>query len=362
MKLLCDCNPYCFGSTSTMLAVLAEMPDAEVAVLATGPSLDLCSGLRVVETDVKDPACLRAHASLLEWADVYLAFSNNCNVPKVVSQGVPLVFVDIHYELKRRLTPAMEHARAYVIESHPGVSASLERWRPTAPVLVGPIVTLGHRYERSEHEILVNIGGASSPDIHPGVNTDYPARVVALVQRVAERLGYRSAPVAMGSAAAASVLSGSRAHPVTYTPGDYLSRLEESRVLLTAPGLNAPMEAFARGVPVIFLPPQNFTQVTHLRTYVAAGLAPMGERLLSKVPGGPVDGSRSESEGSAAVLRSLARLGDSGWLEVQAIVEEQLCWSMDELLELARRQRTWCSELGVGGAAATARAIRSVHR
>jgi hypothetical protein len=360
MRVLCDCNPYCFGSTSTMRAVLAEMPEAEVVVLCSGASLDLCPDLTVVETDVKDPACLRTHSYLLDWADVYVAFSNNTNVPEVVARGVPLVFVDIHYELKRGLTPAMEHARAYVIESHPGVSRSLERWRPKSPRMVGPIVAPGRRRDRAEHAVLVNIGGASSPDIRPGINTDYPARVTCLAQQLSQSFGYLNVPVAMGSAAAASVRRAPGAHATTFSPPDYLSYLENSRILLTAPGLNAPMEGFVREIPVVFLPPQNFTQVTHLRTYAEAGLAPMGERLLSLVPGGPIDGSRSESEGSAAVLRSLANLGDPEWEDIRGIVEEQLRWSRAELAVLAARQHAWAVDLGVGGAAEVARAIRSV--
>ncbi len=345
-----------------MRAVLQALPDAEALVLGCGPTLDLCRDLTIVEVDVRRPGCLAAHERLLAGADLYVAFSNNTNIPEVVARGLPLAFVDIHFEMKRRDTLAMREARAYVIESHPGVEASLARWRPAHPMLVGPIIVPGVASANPTHPMLVNVGGASSPHIRPGVNTEYPARVTELVDRVAGRRGLQRVPVAMGSAAAATAPKLMGAAPTTLAPEAYRARLEASRLLLTAPGLNAPMEAFARGIPVLFLPPQNLTQVAHLNTYAQAGLAPAAERLLDLVPGGPIDMSAPEAEGTARVLEALDALGARGWREVEAVVEAQLHWSNEALIALAARQRAWWSQLGEPGAAAAAAAIRRAAR
>jgi hypothetical protein len=363
MNVLFDPNPYCFGSTSTMRAIRAALPPgASVRVLAIGPVHDLCRDLDAIDHDVRDPAALKARADLLDWADVYVAISNNTNVEVVHRAAVPLVFIDILYWMKRRETPAMRWADAYLIEGYPGVDERLAALPVPGARRVGPIL---HRVDRSAHPAipaLVNIGGAASPDLLPGVNTTYPRQIMGLMELLRARRSWPTLEVAMGSAAAASAGPVGSTHPVTLPQDEYLRRLGQAQVLLTAPGLNAPLEAFLAGVSVAWLPPQNLTQVFHLRAYVEAGLAPANLTLEALVPGFSADPRRPEAEGTKVVLDALASLGDRGWQDVFERVEAELDAAVQPSGARVERARAWLDALGQDGAMAAAQVIAQVAR
>lgn len=359
MNVLFDPNPFCFGSTSTMRAILAALPDASARVLATGPVHDLCGDLLAEDLDVRDPAALRGRLDLLEWADVYVAVSNNTNVDTVCDAGVPLVFVDVLFWMKRERTSAMRRASAYLIENYPGVSERLAELPTPQARRIGPILRATTRSAIPDRPLLVNVGGASSPDLRPGENTSYPQRVVDLTDRIAKRQGWATVDVAMGAAAADRATARPGARPVTFAHEAYLNQLGRTQILLTAPGLNAPLEAFLAGVPVAWLPPQNLTQVFHLKAYIDAGLAPAGLALDTLCPGFAVDARAKESLGTASVLAGLASLDDGAWDRVTTLVEEQLG---GDRAEKTRAQTAWLDGLGPNGAAEAANVIREVAR
>ena len=363
MNILFDPNPFCFGSTSTMRAILAALPsDASVRVLATGPVFDLCLDLHAIEHDIRDPSALMARADLLDWADVYVAISNNTNVEVVHHAGIPLVFIDILYWMKRSATRAMHLADAYLIENYPGVDERLETLPIPGALRVGPILNPVRRANTPSTPALINIGGAASPYLRPGFNTAYPSRVVAMAERIRANRGWPTLDVAMGRLAAASVPATGMTRAVTLSQDDYLRRLGQTEVLLTAPGLNAPLEAFNANVPVAWLPPQNLTQVFHLRAYVEAGIAPSSLLLENLVPGFSVDPRNPESEGTSSVLAALASLDDRAWHNVREHVESDLEFALRSPTDRVQRARAWLDALGADGAQEAARVICKVVR
>ncbi|MCB9660521.1 MAG: hypothetical protein H6726_22950 [Sandaracinaceae bacterium] len=308
--------------------------------------------------DVRDVEALRKRPDLLAWADVYVAISNNTNVDVVAAAGVPLVFVDVLFWMKRQRTHAMDVASVYVIENYPGVDARLADLPVDGAIRVGPILARSKRASDGRAPVHVSIGGAASPDLVPGRNTQYPTRVVALADRLAQREGWPFLEVAMGSAARASVVPRSRAGAVTLDGATYRRRLTQADALLTSPGLNGPLEAFVAEVPVVFLPPQNLTQVFHLRAYEEAGLTPAGLGLADLLPGFHVDARAPEAVGTALVLDALARLSDRHWESVLEHVMARLAAVRTEPFEQTRRQRAWVDSLGIDGASEVADQIR----
>jgi len=370
-RIVCDPNPFCYGSVSALRAIAAELSGVELAVLAAGPVLDQVDTPlfhQVIPCDVKDPGDWARVRPSLRGADLYLAVSNNTNIPVVVDLGLPLVFVDILFWMKRGMTPAMLHARRYAIERFPGVDEALERvGRPAAgPTLVGPLVApqAPPAHRAGGPKLLVNLGGASSPDISPGENTDYPRLMVQLTARVARRLGLESADVlvAMGSEAVASVVQrGEPPVPVATLDQDaYLAALAGAERFLTAPGLNAPVEAFRFGVPTSFLPPQNLTQVCQLVHFQRAGLAPSGLNLTELLPEIPIDPRPLETQGTSQVLQSLRVLQQRPDLldAVDERVLRQLSRDAARDGIQVQRQHTFLASLGEPGGKEVAALIR----
>ncbi len=363
VKLFCDANPFCYGSTATLLAILAHLPQADVSVLADGPTLDLCEHLHVLQCDVKNPGSVEQHAQRIAQADVFVAVGNNTNVDLALRLGVPLVFVDTLYWMKRHATAAMLGARTYVIENYPGVEEKLEEMRPERPMRVGPILDVtGPRTERPAG-VMASLGGAASPDLIPGRNTHYPDKMTAMLGRLARRLDIVDLPVAMGRSARASVSHAHGvAHPVTLRHDDYVRALRQTGVLVTSPGLNGPLEAFLMGVPVVFLPPQNLTQVHHLAVYEAAGLTAPGRNLPALLPELRFDALAPERLGTRAVVEALGRLSARAWSRIEDLLAAEIQAVTTAPCKQTQVQTTWVRTLGAPGARTAAEAIVEAAR
>jgi hypothetical protein len=369
--IVCDPNPFCYGSISALRAIAAELPDANLTVLASGSVLDQVGTPlfeRVIPCDVKDPEDWASIAPHLGPTDLYLAVSNNTNVPAALELGVPLMFVDILFWMKRGVTPAMRHAQRYAIERFPGVHEALMRvGAPTAGAsLVGPLVVPEAPTASREPglQLLVNLGGASSPDLEPGENTDYPWLMVQLTARVVRALGLdpKRVLVAMGSEAVRSVRrKGEPPLPIeTLDQGAYLAALASAERFLTSPGLNAPFEAFRFGVPTSFLPPQNLTQVCQLVHFQRAVLAPQGSNLPELLPEIPIDPRPLETHGTAQVLKALRAI--EGRPDLQHRIEQQVIDQLqrgpEQQQQQLARQRRFLDRLGEPGGSAVASLVR----
>jgi hypothetical protein len=374
LQIVCDPNPFCYGSISTLRALARHLPEASFTVLATGPVLEQCDPAtftRVISCDVKDPASVRQHASVLAAADLYLAVSNNTNIGLVLELKLPLVFVDILFWMKRRVTPAMRHASGYIIENFPGVDEALERYgrEMVLPRVVGPLIAppLLRQQRRATSHLLVNYGGAHSPDIVPGRNTCYPSSMTRLLQEVlpAAGLGIESVTIATGARAVARIREEGADGDLrveTLPQERYLELLASSSHFLTAPGLNAPFESFALGIPTSFLPPQNLTQVCQLAAYQAHGLAPRGLNLTELYPDHPIDPQAPEAEGTARLLELVARFDADP--KSRATVREQMVAQLhrgpSELDRQVAAQGAFLKRLGPPGGEAAAEEIRRV--
>ncbi|WP_158620284.1 MULTISPECIES: hypothetical protein [Corallococcus] len=374
LQIICDPNPFCYGAISALRALARHLPEASFTVLATGPVREQCDPAtfdRVLPCDVKDPASVRQHASVLAAADLYLAVSNNTNIGLVQELKLPLVFVDILFWMKRRMTPAMRQASGYIIENFPGVDEALERYGRgmIAPKIVGPLIasSLLRQHRRATPHLLVNYGGAYSPDIIPGKNTCYPSTMTRLLREVLPLagLGFEAVTVATGAKAVARIREegadgGLRVE--TLAQEQYLAMLASSSQFLTSPGLNAPFEGFALGIPTSFLPPQNLTQVCQLAVYQEHGLAPQGLNLTELYPDHPVDPLVPEAEGTARLLELVARFDAD--VKARALVRErvvaQLNRSPSELVRQVTAQEVFLRRLGPPGGAAAAEEVRRI--
>ena len=140
----------------------------------------------------------------------------------------------------------------------------------------------------------------------------------------------------------------------------FRGRLAASEVLLTAPGLNAVFEALADDRPLVFLPPQNATQVLQLARYERAGIVRPGLNLTDLVPGMErVERVGDEAAYTRAVLDAIAEVAASARLRevVASHVRGQLRTVRSP--EAAAARRAFRDGLGVAGGPSVARAIHA---
>jgi hypothetical protein len=324
--LVFDPNPKCFGATSAMLHIIKHLEGNEILVLAGGSAAQLTvrSDLTTLSCDVKDPNAVAATLDGLEKPFLYVSISNLTNIPTLIARRQPLVHVDILFWLSGKVNSAMTHANAYIIENFPGVADRIRSFGPVirAPHLVGPLVNK-HTREPSERNgrppIVVNLGGSESPFLQPGSNTDYPAQMVIAILEWADRSSLphdQQILIGTGERAVRSIRDSielpNNVALDTYPLKHFNALIADCSFLITAPGLNAPFEAFRHHKPVVFLPPQNFTQVFQLRSFQEHGIQQRSmidlESLLD-LP--PIALGLGELAGTAVVLERLQRLVDS---------------------------------------------------
>src|SRR5262245_35065586 len=99
LRLLCDSNPMAYGSTASLVAILAAL-DMPTTLIPIGRDVSLemmrtlSSPARVIEVNVKDPGEVRAVLAR-EQPDAALVISNLSNLRLYEEAGLPVFFVDI---------------------------------------------------------------------------------------------------------------------------------------------------------------------------------------------------------------------------------------------------------------------------
>lgn len=154
---------------------------------------------------------------------------------------------------------------------------------------------------------LVSLGGLRSPHIMDWAA--YPRLVIPAVLAALRDVGMDEVHVAGNlplTLAEEFLASGPVSLKVTIGALEhhqFVDRLNEYDVLLTAPGLTTLLEASSRGVPVIALPPQNMSQILNARFHRTA----VGNRFAISWPPGVF----TDEEAIAATAR-----GESAALEI----------------------------------------------
>lgn len=359
LRLLCDANPMCYGSSTALLSVLdhvqgsrtAVIHDVTAEVLASDPAVDAVIRANVKEPDEVSRAIDGRHF------DAALVVSNRSCLNLYLELGLPVFFVDIllWFGVVVPHNIWTDAERAFV-QRFPGVDARTASMH-TSPMTVGPLVRGVPRRSHGRSGTLVQIGGAASRWVRPGENSNYPRLVADWMAGWTE--GLRPLMFAAGRQAIRSIPDN---HPirasfelVTLPHCELLSRLGDVARYVTTPGLNSVFEGLYADVPMLFLPPQNATQVAQLRAYEAAGLVAPGLNLSDLDPAFPRDVSGiPERELTELVLTTLPTLARP---ELARHIRDHLGQQLHELDARADARSAFREQLGPPGGQTIAEAI-----
>ncbi len=318
LRLLCDSNPMCYGSSAALVSILDHVADCQRTAIADGVTLELLGRDEAIDeiVNVNPKNSVAVAAALADRTfDAVLVVSNLSNIELYAQRGFPIFFVDILYWMgAAKVQPVWNLAEATFVEAFPGVAERLDSGQTLGkPMLVGPLIRTRPvtSSTASRTDVLVNLGGGRSRLIVPGVNSAYAQMVLSWLH-AAGLADSRRVTVAGGKEAILD--AGSAQHASKFELGSlpqekFLELLGGAGLYLTVPGLNAVHEGLAAGVPLGFLPPQNATQVLQLQRYEDAGLIEPGLNLPALDPKFDttiLEGS--EDELTAEVLQSLGRI------------------------------------------------------
>jgi|GEM_PF-2555796 hypothetical protein len=364
LRLLCDANPMAYGSSSALLAILDHTPGVHCALVGSLTAEILGRDPAVHETLVTDVKDTRAVAALLEARDfdAVLVVANRNNLALYRERGLPVFFVDILFWYGADKRHAVwDFAVEAFVQEFPGVRERLVAMDlPRPPTVVGAIIRPPPARARSG-STLVNLGGVRSLFISAAASHGYLALVSDLLVAVADQLPPGPVTIACG-VDAAEHLGGrlpARFEAVAMPSAQYLDAVGGAELLVTAPGINAVCEGLAASRPIVFLPPQNVSQVFQLAHYEDAGMVTRGANLPEIVPAASFAGSvTDEGAYTAQVLEVLRRiqLDDGLKRTVATQLEGQIAHVGDP--ETSRARRLFWERFGGHGASDIGASIR----
>jgi hypothetical protein len=355
--LVCCAYPFGYGPAAKLVHLAHGLSGSGLRLVMVGNGIahELAARCKLFDevvvagpTDKRVRTLLRSAAGLLSLMD--REYSETA-----LELGCPVFVADSLTWMRDRLPAAFRQARVYWAQEFVGVRERLAEAGSNARV-VGPIVAPAEPLPAGQGtRLMVNLGGSESTVGSVADDSSY----VDFVMRVVLSLVRREA----AQASSVVFLSGKKC--IDYLQGRYpdcgldlrTASHDEAQALfataawvLTSPGLTTCLECFQLGVPVLFLPPQNYSQWWILNKLRCLGLAESSFHWEEAWPECPVVPGMAEETRGAVVRDAIRRLSREVCPEERC--QERLAATLQgDGRELGRRQRAFFESLGPNGAA-----------
>jgi hypothetical protein len=275
-KLLCESNPMCYGSSTVLLSIIEQLC-VETVCLAFGVAKEVLQNDKCELIEVNNKSSKDVETAIKEIDfDSVLVVSNTCNLALYKSLNKKVYFIHIHFFYSNANTEILNLADILFIQKFWNL-------QPTkSAVQVGPLIKTPITAKKNKDKIIVNFGGGESRFIQPGVNSDYGRLMLNLIIYLKPHFENKEIIICGGTKIIETIIIGATSNSIkaiTLSNDDYLELLDEAEILISSPGLNAIFEAMYRNIPIVFLPPQNISQVYQLHSYEKAGIALKGLNL-----------------------------------------------------------------------------------
>lgn len=285
IKLLCDTNQMAYGSSSALLSILEYLTSINTAFVWGVTEKILASSKLVNETikiNNKDKNLVKENIDLRKF-DAVLVISNITNLDTYLDFGIPVFYVDIHFwypsNKKHRI---WQEAKQCFVERYFKNDIKL----PNNSIEVGPIISLQKAKSKIKKQVLVNIGGGANRFIKPGENSRYINIILQLLNQLKKEKTFEKYDfiIAGGEASINSIKNSKEAKEFilkSYSKNEFLDTLNKSEYFFTSPGQYATFEGLYLEKKIVFLPPQNASQIIQINILEKAGLINKGLNLTN---------------------------------------------------------------------------------
>lgn len=275
-KILCESNPMCYGSSTVLLSIIEQL-DIPATCLAYGVAMEILQGgkLEIIEVNNKSSIDVETAIKEIDFESV-LVVSNTSNLALYKSLNKKIYFVHIHFFYPNANAELLKLVDILFIQKFWNLRQS------NSAIQVGALIKSPKQTCQKKSLILVNLGGGESRFIQPGVNSDYGQKMLRLFIQLKHHFENIEVVFCGGTRIIETIkvsALGNNIKALSLSNDDYLQLLDEAEILISSPGLNAIFEAMYRKIPIIFLPPQNVSQVYQLNEYENAGIAIKGLNL-----------------------------------------------------------------------------------
>lgn len=349
-----------YGPAAKAVAIAERLCAREVSTAFVGSGLALELAARstaFAETVEAKPGsgaarvALRAARRVVCVMDPYMA-------AYALELGRPLSVADSLFWMWHRIPESFLRARPYWVQRFVGVEQRRAEVSPK-PVVVGPIVAERPKTQGERYGLVVNLGGSGSPHDGP-YSVPYARFVVDAFLRSELHERFRDKTILIAGDGCVRDLRGAISSPTprlsSLSHQDARVAIASAELVLSCPGLTTTLEAFSWGTPVLFLPPQNYSQwliLEHLRReHVVDAAFHWGDVCIDH-------GVRARMPRRVALqlVRNLV-LEATRDLEVAELLRAQLNNAAAvQLNKLRERQGRFVDGLGTDGAATIAGAL-----
>jgi hypothetical protein len=363
-----------YGPVVMAMAVAEELRGEAIRVyVGQGPGFELsrrASYERMVHIDaMADPVTEQLEAALLS-CDVVVSVMNTRVARWAVQCGIPCVYVDSLLWMWGA-PPAVPPGVKYFDEDWPGSAARLAEWRPHFhdPEIVGPLVRPPER-ERADGAdpdvVMINLGGLWCPLVDADTLLLYADTMVrcalAAVDRWTGRVVFTAGRHVIDRLDRGALRAiRSDVEIVDLSHDAYVAELARAELLISSAGTHAIFEACAHGVPAIYVPGQNVSQVLCLETLEREAVVsqPLDwGQLYGLNDLDPAD----EPTACARIAEAIHRLAGDAAARDAVTTHLRASMEADQLRDLSRRQRRFLQSLGPPGAARIATYIIDLLR
>jgi hypothetical protein len=283
-------QPYGYGPVSKLLALAGRLRPTGLPLVfvGTGITLELAARSAPLFARVLDagPGSTDAREAIAGAAAVVSVMDREYSVV-ATDLGRPLYVVDSLYWMRATLPPAFRGARIHWVQDFDGVATVPGRAENVR--ITGPLLPPGLPRWRGGPRLVVNLGGGRSPFASAADNAAYWRFVLGGLRQSDLGTRYRGRILVLGGEQCLAVVRAEGLDEgfelATLPHAAALEAFAGAAMVLSSPGLTTSLECFRMGVPVRYLPPQNYSQwciLRSLRRHQAADHAfhweDMGER------------------------------------------------------------------------------------
>lgn len=301
-RLIATAEDFAFGPAGKLVTVAEELSARghTLTFAGSGTALQLAERAdcwdEVFACPTDGPEFEELVSTRMAGTDLLLSCVDRPSVELARKHGLPVAWLDpLTWWWGDEAPPWLPDLELCVVQRSIGADDAAGPYQelPANHVLVGPIVRAGpeRRGSAGSGPLLVNFGGGEAANWYqPGRDTNYPYVIIDLLLTQIDLTGFSQIVVASGERIAAEARRRWPDAPVTFEclgHRDFVERLSSARTFLTVPGLEAPLEGWAAGVPTLFLPPSNSSQYVQLDEFRRRGVGDLSVHLRDFLP--PLD-------------------------------------------------------------------------
>lgn len=263
-SLLFFSNPFGYGPTATMMAVLRHflnLKNIQIYVIARGLCKEILEDYKTLTIIDADQRNVSEIIKLLkEYPDPYVVSSlNRFAVLAAYKLGIPSCFIDTLTYLWDKIPDDYLKADMYYASDFPTVSEKTSGHKNAiiTPLIIDNALDFIQKSKKNRQGVLLQLGGLKSP-LSDNPPTDYLDLISVALNETQKYI------TVCGGNDGLNYLKQHVSSPniefISLSKGAFLRKLSLSELCISTPGLNTTIESIYFKTPINFIMPTNLSQ------------------------------------------------------------------------------------------------------